>query len=84
MPSLSEQLLALVARANGDPDLRVRLLRSPADVLSESGVALGAGVTATAEYHDGYGLHVELHGLPAGPSGSREALEDPLLDCLHH
>ncbi len=87
MASLSEQLLALAQRADEDQALREALVADPGRALSDQKIELPAGVTARAEYNDGYGLYVELSGpslgTPTSPAASPPASEQSTLDCLH-
>ncbi|HEX5192438.1 MAG TPA: hypothetical protein VFW09_06515 [Solirubrobacteraceae bacterium] len=89
MTSLSEQLLALSRRADSEPGLRDALVGDAAAALAQQHVSLPDGVTARTEYHDGYGLYIELSGPALGGdaqpgSSSPPASEQATLDCLHH
>lgn len=88
MASLSEQLVALSRRADADPALRDALVADAGSALAEQQVALPDGVTARGEYHEGYGLYIELSGPGLGgdetPASSPTAGEQATLDCLHH
>ena len=88
MASLSEQLLALSQRAAGEPGLRDALVSDVGGTLAQQRVALPDGVSARAEYHEGYGLYIELSGAGLGgassPASSPPASEQSTLDCLHY
>ncbi len=88
MASLSEELVALSRRADAEPALRDALVEDAGSVLAEQRVELPDGVTARAEFHEGYGLYIELSGHGLGgdeaPASSPPAAEQSTLDCLHH
>lgn len=87
MASLSEQLVALSQRAGEDQKLREALVADAGRALGEQKIALPAGVSARAEYNQGYGLCIELSGPSlagdAAPAASPPASEQSTLDCLH-
>jgi hypothetical protein len=87
LASLSEQLVALSRQAGADPALRDALVNDAAGALAQHDVMLSDGVSARAEFHEGYGLYIELSGAALGgdaPASSPPASEQSTLDCMHH